>query len=187
MKNYHYLPFFAGILCVILVYSLLAQNAYAQVNRYWVALNANPPVNTDAKGFVGFKFSDDFKDIIFTVNVHDIDNVTGVYLYLKNDTTAKAPILDLLKKHMESNREKDRWSNVTEEGQITGTINLSGATKRHLIGALKGDSMEDIHKLMKDDTLYILVYTKYHPKGELRGDQFIGMDDVFNGADQFNW
>jgi hypothetical protein len=188
MKNYHpYLPLFAGTLCVVLVCSVLAENAQAQVNRYWVALIANPPEDTDAKGFVGFKFSDDFKDIVYTVNVHEIDNVTDVYLYLKNDTQRKAPILDLLKKNMESNRERDRWSNVTKTGQITGTINLSGATKKHLTGPLEGRSMQDVHKLMKDNMLYIIVYTKENPKGELRGDSFIGMDDVFNESDEFNW
>jgi hypothetical protein len=190
MNLFQRLPILASVLSFTLLVSTLTQNSYGQLNRYWVALNTEqnlPPVITDAKGFVGFKFSDGFNRLIYTVNVHNIDNITGVYLYLKNDTLGKAPILDLLKKHKESNREKDRWSDVTKDGQITGTINLSGVTKEHLTGAVKGESMKDVHKFMSEDLLYIVVYTKDYPNGELSGDSFVGMDDVFHGADEFKW
>lgn len=190
MKLDQNLPILASVLSVLLACSALVENTYGQVNRYWVALNTyehTPPVITDGRGFVGFKFSDDFKELIYNVNVHNIDNITGVYLYLKNDTQSKAPVLDLLKKYRESNREDDRWSDVTKEGQTTGTINLSGINKKELTGALKGESMQDLHKLMIHDMLYIVVYTKDYPNGELRGDSFVGMDDVFHDADEFNW
>jgi hypothetical protein len=156
---------------------VLVENTYGQVNRYWVALNPNhqPPPTTDVKGYVGFKFSDDFNQLIYNVNVHNIDNITGVYLYLKNDTRGDDPVLDLLKKYRESNREKDRWSDVTREGQTTGTINLNGVTKKEIIGPLKGESMKDLHKLTVDNMLYVVVYTKDYPNGELRGDSFVGM------------
>jgi hypothetical protein len=190
MNLFQRLPILVSVLSFTLLASALSQNAYGQVNRYWVALNTDqnlPPIITDAKGFVGFKFSDGFNRLIYTVNVHNIDNITGVYLYLKNDTLGKAPILDLLKKHKESDREKNRWSDVTKEGQNTGTINLSGVTKKHLTGPLKGESMKDVHKLMLDDMLYIIVNTKDYPNGELSGDSFVGMDDVFHDADEFKW
>jgi hypothetical protein len=175
--------------CIILSLSALVENTYSQVNRYWVALYSQLSAIgvTEATGFVGFKFSDDFNELIYNVNVHDIDNITGVYLFLKNDTNGKAPVLDLLKKHKESNREDDRWSDLTKDGQITGTINLSGVTKQHLTGALEGKSIQDVHKLMVDNMLYVIVYTKDHPNGELKGDSFVGMDDVFHDADEFNW
>lgn len=182
MKCVHCLPVFS---IVILTFSVLTENAHGQLNRYWVALLPN--AITDATGFVGFKFSDDFNQLIYNVNVHNIDNITGVYLYLKNDTKGTAPVLDLLKKHRESNREGDRWSDVTKEAQTTGTINLSGITKKDLTGALKGESIQHLHDLMLDDMLYIVVHTKDYPKGELSGDSFVGMDDVFHGVDEFNW
>lgn len=61
--------------------------------------------------------------------MHNIDNITGVYLYLKSDTQGISPVLDLLKKPRESNREDDRWSDTTKEGQMTGTINLIGVKR----------------------------------------------------------
>jgi hypothetical protein len=169
---------------ILLTYSAHTQNSYALVNRYWVALL--PDVNSDATGYIGFKFSDDFNELIYVVNVHNIDNITSANLYLKNDTQGTIPVLDLLKKPRESNREDDRWSNTTKEGQITGTINLTGITKKDLTGALDGKSIEHLLKLMRQGMLYIALHTEDHPNGELRGDSFVGMDDVFHDSDEFN-
>lgn len=174
----------------LLIYSNLFLDAFGQLNRYWVALNGDqqiPPVDTNALGFVGLKFSDDYTRLIYNVNIHNIDNVTGIYLYYQNGTESASPILDLLKKTRDSNREKDRASDITEEGQTTGTISLGGVTKKDLGGALKGKSIPDLYKLMLDGMLYIVVETKDYPNGEIRGDTFVGMDDVFHDSDQFNW
>jgi len=165
-------------------------DAFDQLNRYWVVLDGDqqiPSVTTDARGYVGLKFSDDYTQLIYNVNVHNIDNVTSVYLYHGNDTQNASLVLDLLKKTRESNREDDRASDITEEGQTTGTISLGGVTKKDLSGALKGKSIPDFYKLMLDGMLYIVVQTKDFPNGEIRGDTFVGMDDVFHGADEFNW
>lgn len=40
---------------------------------------------------------------------------------------------------------------------------------------------------MLDGMLYVVVHTKDYPNGELRGDTFVGMDDVFHDADEFKW
>jgi hypothetical protein len=132
---------------ILLSLSAVVENSYAQLNRYWVPLfplhQAQPKV-IEPIGFVGFKFSDDFNELVYNVNVHNINNITGVYLYLKVDTHGAYPVLDLLKKHKISNREVDRWSNLTKEGKITGTINLSGVTKKHLTGPLDGKSIQDL-------------------------------------------
>jgi hypothetical protein len=39
---------------------------------------------------------------------------------------------------------------------------------------------------MHDGMLYIVVHTKDHPNGELRGDSFVGMDDPFQ-EDKIKW
>jgi hypothetical protein len=165
-------------------------DAFGQLSRYWVALNGDqqiPPVDTDARGYVGLKFSDDYTQLIYNVNVHNIHNVTGVYLYHGNDTQNGSPVLDLLKKTRESDREDERASDITEQGQITGTVSLGGIMKKDLSGALKGKSIPDLYKLMLDGMLYVVVETKDYPNGEIRGDIFVGMDDVFHDSDQFNW
>jgi hypothetical protein len=74
VKRLLYLPTVASILSLfLLTYYTPMENALGQLNRYWVALKGDqqiPPVNTDAIGFVGFKFSDDYTQLIYNVNVH---------------------------------------------------------------------------------------------------------------------
>jgi hypothetical protein len=186
INNTYRLPIAASIfLLVASVYAAEPEKAYGQVNRYWVALL--PEAVSNATGFVGFKYSDDFKEMIYTVNVHDTDNITGVYLYLSNDTKGTTPVLDLMKKPRESNREDDRWLNTTKDGKLSGTINLTGITKDDLTGALDGSSIEYLLKLMRQGMLYVTVETNNNPNGELRGESFVGMDDVFHDASEFNW
>ena len=61
-----------------------------------------PPVNTDARGYVGLKFQDDLSRFVFTVNAENIGNVTGIYIYKGDRNQNGTVVLDLLK------AEKDR-------------------------------------------------------------------------------
>jgi hypothetical protein len=47
--------------------------------------------------------------------------------------------------------------------------------------------MKDLHKLMVDNMLYVVVYTKDYSNGELKDDSLVEMDDVFHDAAEFNW
>lgn len=76
---------------------------------------------------------------------------------------------------------------MTKEGETTGTHNIGAITKVDLEGDLKVKSLSNLHKMMYDRVLYIIVHTKEYPQGEIRGNSFVGMDDVFHGADKFNW
>ena len=67
-----------------LIYSYPMVNAAKQIDRYWSGLTGDrqiPPVNTDARGYVGLKFDDDLGVFVFTVNAENIGNVTGIYVY----------------------------------------------------------------------------------------------------------
>jgi hypothetical protein len=174
----------------LIIYSNLFVDAFGQFNRYWVALNGDqqiPPVETDARGFFGLKFSDDYTQLIYNVNLHNIHNVTGVSLYHKNNGQNGTLVLDLLKEGGESNREFAKVSEITRAGEITGTISLGGVTKEDLSGELQGKSLSDLYKLMLDGELYIAVHTKDFPNGEISGYSFIGIDRIFPDLDEFEW
>jgi hypothetical protein len=52
-------------------------------DRLWCVLDGNqqvPPNNTHGHGFVGLKFTKDSRQLVYNVNVNDIDNITGIYL-----------------------------------------------------------------------------------------------------------
>ena len=175
---------------LLLIYSNLLVDAFGQLNRYWVALNGDqqiPPVETDAVGFVGLKFQDDTTRLVYNINLNNINNVTGVYLYHKNKDQNGTVVLDLLKETGESNREFAGVSEITRAGEITGTISLGGVTKEDLTGSLQGKSLADLLELMHNGELYISVHTKNFPNGEISGYSFIGIDRVFPDLNEFDW
>ncbi|MGI8834590.1 MAG: CHRD domain-containing protein, partial [Nitrososphaeraceae archaeon] len=53
-----------------------------------------PPVNTDARGYVGLKFQDDLTRFVFTVNAENIGNVTSIYLYKGDKNQNGTVVLD---------------------------------------------------------------------------------------------
>jgi hypothetical protein len=166
----------------LLVYSISTVNAVDQLDRYWVVLDGDqqiPPVETDAVGFVGLKFQDDTTRLVYNINLDNIHNVTGVYLYYKNKDQNGSEVLDLLKETGESNREFAKVSEITRAGEITGTISLGGVTKEDLSGSLQGKSLSDLRELMLDGGLYISVHTKNFPDGEISGYSFDGIDRIF--------
>jgi hypothetical protein len=63
---------------------VFAENVY----RYWTVLDGDqqiPTNNTNARGFVSLKFQEDMSRLVYNVNVDNIDNITGVYLYHGNE------------------------------------------------------------------------------------------------------
>jgi hypothetical protein len=173
-----------------IVYSISTVNAVDQLDRYWVVLSGDqqiPPVNKGAIGFAALKFQDDSTRLVYNVNLDNIHNVTGVYLYHKNKDQNGTVVLDLLKEARESNREYARVSNITREGETTGTISLGGVTNEDLSGSLEGKSLSDLRELMHDGELYISVSTKDFPNGEISGYSFIGIDRIFPDLDEFDW
>lgn len=79
-----------------------------QLDRYWIVLSGDqqtPPVDTNAIGFVGLKFQDDTSRLIYNVNLDNIQNVTGIYLYHREDGHNSTEVLDFMKETNESNKE----------------------------------------------------------------------------------
>ena len=164
-----------------LSYSNPIVNAENQIDRYWTGLTGNqqiPPVKTDALGFVGLKFQDDLSRFVFTVNAENIGNVTGIYIYKGKENQNGTVVLDLMKAERDLKMDK-RIINVTSEGKMTGTLTTGGITKKELQGELKGKSVSDFYNLMTNGSIYVSILTKDFPKGEIRGNSFVGIDDLF--------
>ena len=163
-----------------LSYSNPIVNSENQIDRYWTALTGNqqiPPVKTDALGFVGLKFQDDLSRFVFTVNAENIGNVTGIYIYKGKENQNGTVVLDLMKAERDLKMDK-RIINVTSEGKMTGTLTTGGITKKELQGELKDKSVSDFYNLMTNGSIYVSILTKDFPKGEIRGNSFVGIDDL---------
>jgi hypothetical protein len=185
-------------LIVIAMTALLAQlsysnfivNAAGQIDRYWSGLTGDrqiPPVNTDARGYVGLKFDDDLGVFVFTVNAENIGNVTGIYVYKGDKNQNGSVVLDLLKAEKERKINDIKILNVTSKGKLTGTLAAGGVTKDNLQGELKGKSLSDFYNLMVNGSLYVVVHTKDFPNGEIRGNSFVAMDDLFPKDSEIKW
>jgi hypothetical protein len=98
------LPHLSVLLLLVFLVQMTSSSpiSYAVVNqdRYWSILTAEhqtTPVNTEARGYAGFKFPDDMKWLIYTINAENIGNVTGIYLYQIDKNQTGTIVLDMLK------------------------------------------------------------------------------------------
>lgn len=150
-----------------------------------------PPTITDAHGFIGLKFTEDFKKLVFTVNVNNIDNITGIYLYNRGDNTNNATmILDLLEEANEV-KAKDKFKEASmllaSKNEVEGTVTVGGATSDDLMGELKGKSLEDLHKLVQNEGIFVIVVTKDFPRGEIGAAEFVSIERYFPDISDFDW
>jgi CHRD domain len=176
-----------------LIYSNTSVNAL-QVDRYWSVLEGvplMPPTTTYAHGFIGLKFREDFKQLVYNVNVNNIDNITGMYIYSRGDNTKNATmLLDLLEEAKEVKvKEKYKETNMklAHKSEVEGTVAVGGVTSDDLQGELKGKSLEDLHKLMLNGGLFVIVVTKQFPRGEIGGGEFVPIDRFFPDISDFDW
>ncbi|HEY7107869.1 MAG TPA: CHRD domain-containing protein [Nitrososphaeraceae archaeon] len=189
MKLQFLIVVLSGFFSVLLGYSALVDSAYGRLDRYWMVLSGDqlsPPVNTDAIGFVSLKFDEDSTRLIYNVNLDNIHNVTGVYLYFSNLNGNYTKVLNLLKEAKESNKHF-KVAEVVGPHETTGTVGLGGVTKQDLKGPLKGNSLPHLHKLVDEGKVFVVVHTKDFPNGEIRGNSFVAIDRVFPDLDEFRW
>lgn len=176
-----------------LIYPKISINA-VQVDRYWSVLDGDqqkPPTITHAHGYIGLKFTEDFKKLVYNVNVNNIDNITGIYLYSRGDNNHGGNmILDLLKEAKEV-KVKEKYEetnlNLTDGIEAKGSVAVGGVTSDDLRGELNGKSLVDLQKLMLNGKLYVTVQTKDFPLGEITGDEFVPIDRFFPDISDFDW
>jgi hypothetical protein len=173
---------------VVLFCELVYSNSIVfgeNVDRFWSVLTGSqqvPPNNTNAVGYIGFKFADEPNRLVYNVNVDDIRNITNVYLYDQNGTV----ILDLLEEAKELKNDDVNIIKVTEH-EIEGTLAVGGVTSDDLQGTLKGKSLSDLRKMVMEEQVYVSILTKAYPHGEIRGNEFIPIDRALPDMSDFLW
>lgn len=164
-----------------------------QVDRYWSVLEPYQERSTitHAQGFIGIKFREDFTQLVYNINVNNINDITGIYLYNRgNDNEGTRIILDLLQEAKEV-KVKDKFKEanllLNKKGKIKGTIAVGGVTADDLQGELKGKSLKDLHKMIVRGETYTIVITKEFPNGEIGGSEFVPIDRFFPDMSDFQW
>jgi hypothetical protein len=190
MKNLLFLLYLTSILMVSgSIFSTKPVNA-EPVDRFWCVLDGNqqlPPNITSAHGFIGLKFTEDSSKLVYNINVNDIDNITGVYLYSGgNNNQNGSLILDLLEEAKEVRSDNINIMKVSQY-DVEGTVAVGGVTADDLQGKLKGKSLKELRNLIMGGGVYVDVQTKEFPHGEIKGDEFIPIDRVFPDISDFHW
>ena len=177
-----------------MIYSNATVNA-VPVDRYWSVLESHEqtPSTNDPHGFVGVKFREDFKQLVYNINVNNIHNITGIYLYNSGDIAKNknsTMILDLLQESKEV-KVKDRFKEanilLSKKHEVEGTVAVGGVTSDDLQGELKGKSLTTLHKLVQNEDVYVVVSTKDFPQGEIFGREFVPIDRFFPDTSDFKW
>jgi CHRD domain-containing protein len=192
----NYFSILFPVICISILFGLMYSNPTinaAQVDRYWSVSEAydKSPSTTYAHGFIGVKFREDFKQLVYNVNVNNIDNITGIYLSSRgsNNEDPKV-ILDLLQEAKEV-RVKDKFKEVSillnRKHEVEGTVSVGGVTSNDLQGELKGESLRDLEKLMLHGGTLITIFTKEFPRGEIGGGEFVPIDRFCPDMSDFNW
>lgn len=187
-----FIVFCSLILCGT-ISSNLSVNAL-QVDRYWSVLEGDqlsPPTTTYAHGFIGLKFREDFKQLVYNVNVNNIDNITGMYIYSRGDNAKNGTmLLDLLEEAKEV-KVKDKYKEtnlkLANKTEVEGTVAVGGVTSDDLRGELTGKSLENLHNLMVNGRIFVIVITQQFPQGEIGGGEFVPIDRFFPDISDFDW
>jgi hypothetical protein len=185
-----------SVIFILMLITSIHSNATVhalQVDRYWSVLEPSKSTITFANGFIGMKFREDFKQMVFNVNVNNIDNITGIYLYNHGDNTQNrnaTMILDLLNESKEvkvKDKFKEASKTLSKKHEIEGTVAVGGVTSDDLEGILKGKSLKSLHKLVQNEDVNVIVATKEFPRGEIYGHEFVPIDRFFPDISDFKW
>jgi hypothetical protein len=115
-----------------------------------------PPVNnTSAIGRAEFKLGQD--NIMYTVNVTDIENVTAAHIH-RGQVGENGPIVITLFKS--ETPTTAMTTEVLSEGNITAT---------NLEGPMAGQLLSNLTSAMQNEQTYVNIHTQQNPNGEIRG------------------
>jgi len=189
--------FLLMVICILIFSGLIYSNTIVnalQVDRYWSVLEGDqliPPTITYAHGFIGLKFREDFKQLVYNVNVNNIENITGIYVYSRGDNTKNASMLLNLLEEAKEVKVKEKFTEASvmlaKKREVEGTAAIGGVTSDDLQGELKGKSLDDLHKLMLNGGIFVIVVTKEFPRGEIGGGEFVPIDRFFPDISDFDW
>jgi hypothetical protein len=115
-----------------------------------------PTVNdTSAIGVAEFKLGQD--NIMYTVNVTDIENVTAAHIH-RGQVGENGPIVITLFK-------KD----TPTTAMTTGVLSEGNITATNLEGPMAGQLLSNLTSAMQNEQTYVNVHTQQNPNGEIRG------------------
>jgi hypothetical protein len=118
--------------------------------------SAAPPVATKATGEASFTVANGGKEIVYTLAVKGIENVTMAHIHAGKKGVNGPPVAGL-------------YGGPRKEGVTSGELAKGTITDKDLVGPLAGKTIGDLIKMIKSKDAYVNVHTDKNPAGEIRG------------------
>lgn len=131
--------------------------ASSEDNKYSTPLTGMeeaPPVNTTSTGIALFEVVNN--QIDFKVNVTNLDKIKAAHIHLGEFGQNGEIIVPLLN----SSVPVDVQNETLVKGKVTPT---------DLVGALQGQTINDLIQLFNNTRTYVNIHTEQYPTGEIRG------------------
>lgn len=149
-------------LVLILGLAIWIPGAHAQKKSFSAALSGSgmvPAVTTKATGHATFRLSRNGKSIMYTVRVMGVENPTMAHIHLAA-AGKEGPVVVWLYPNK---------AFPVKSGGVRGLLARGDITAASLTGPMKGKTLADLLTQMRDGNTCVIVHTKAHPAGEIRG------------------
>ena len=146
-------------LIIFLLTLCLVSTAFAAGKSFKASLSGKevvPPVETKARGEVDFKLSKDGNELSYKLHVDKIENVTGAHIHEGKKGATGHHVATL-------------FAGPKKEGKFSGNLSKGKIAASNLEGSLKGKTVGDLVKMIKDGNAYVNVHSVKNPDGEIRG------------------
>lgn len=153
--------------CVV-VFALVLVFGVGSVNAYVAFLSGGeqvPPVQSVAQAMVVLQLSADGTYMTYRVSVTNIADVSAVVLHLGSPGTIGPGVVSLFAGQQSSGA---GLAPVIPQ-RISGVIAQGLITNSNLAGPLSGQPVSALVNSIQSGAAYVTVYTKAHPRGEVRG------------------
>jgi hypothetical protein len=119
-----------------------------------------PPLKTKAAGSAKFQLSADSTQLGYEVTVNDLRGLTEIHLH-QGAMGKSGDVVAWL--YPEAPPAKEI------KGMSSGTVAKGTLDASRLAGPMKGMKIKDLAAAIMGDSIYVMVHTKKHREGELRG------------------
>jgi len=148
-----------SLFVIVLVLAVASLGAAAASHTFKAKLTGKesvPAVKTAAGGEAVFKLEKGGAEILYTLEVKGIENVTAAHIHYGMKGKNGAPVINL-------------FTGPKKDGKFSGELAKGTIMEKDLHGALQGKTIDDVVKMIKEGELYVNVHTDKHPDGEIRG------------------
>jgi hypothetical protein len=119
-----------------------------------------PPTNTQASGEARITFNTDLNQLVCTLSVNNITDLTQAHFHVGKPGENGAVVLWLY---------PNAAPPVVKPGTTNGLLAAGSYNSSMLVGPMAGGNINDLARMLQNGQAYVNVHTVVNPGGEIRG------------------